>query len=237
VAIDEHYCVEWMPKRLADDFVAKRHYSGSAVWASHTHLAVRDSAGGVCGVMQFGPSMNPKATSKVIAGLEPRALVELNRMVFLDGHDRNLPSWAISKAVAMIRKDRPHVQVVQSFADERCKKLGAVYQASNFIFIGSHVTEFYFLDGEWFHRSLLGRAAKDNRGWGCGPKAARLAAGRERAERYEFEQYRYVLPLTRWARKMLAPRAMPYPKNPQRTVCFPTAVATAVNTQTQLELF
>lgn len=237
----ERFILEAMPKTEADAFIAARHYSGSAVWASHTHLAVYDSAGKLWGVMQFGPAMNPKATAKVIQGLEPRALVELNRMVFLDGHAPNLPSWAIAQALRWIRQKRPYVQVVQSFADQRCNKLGAVYQAANFIFLGSHRTAFYYLDGEWFHKSLLGRAAKDNRGWGSGPKAARLAAGRDRAQRYEFDQYRYVFPLTAWARRRLAPRAMPYPKAsptdcplPLPPIAKPTTEQTATRQMTML---
>ena len=206
------YVIEPVGKKQADRWIAERHYSGSAVWASHTHLVIRDGDGSTVGMMQFGPSMNPRATSKVIEGLEPRALVELNRMVFVDGHERNLVSWSISRAMRYIRETRPYVQVVQSFADQRCHRLGAVYQAANFLYLGSHRTAFYFLDGEWFHKSLLGRAKKDNRGWGSGPKAARLAAGRDRAEKYEFDQFRYVYPLTVWARKRLMPRAMQYPK-------------------------
>jgi hypothetical protein len=231
------FALERLPKRMADDFVSEMHYSGSAVWASHTHIGVRDADGKLWGVLQFGPSMNPKATAKVIEGLPPRELVELNRMVFVDGHPANLPSWAIAKSAALIRSERPYVQVIQSFADQRCKKLGAVYQASNFIYLGSHSTEFYFLDGEWFHRSLLGRAAKDNRGWGSGPKAARLAAGRDRAQRFEFDQFRYVLPLTKWARRRLLPRAMPYPKGSSVAVEFPTANKPPKRKNAQLGLF
>ena len=206
------YALSPVTKRFADRWIAERHYSGSAVWASHTHLALVDAMSFVWGVLQFGPSMNPRATAKVIDGLEPCGLVELNRMAFIDGHEKNVISWAISQAMKYLRTERPKVQVVQSFADQRCGKLGAVYQAANFIYLGSHLTAFYFLDGEWFHKSLLGRAAKDNRGWGSGPKAARLAAGRDRATKHEFRQFRYAFPLTPWARRQLLPRSMPYPK-------------------------
>jgi len=206
------YRVATVAKRFADRWIAERHYSGSAVWASHTHLALVDSCSFVWGVMQFGPSMNPRATSKVIDGMPPSGLAELNRMAFVDGHEKNVVSWAIARAMRMLKRGRPQLQVVQSFADQRCGKLGAVYQASNFIYLGSHVTAFYFLDGEWFHKSLLGRASKDNRGWGSGPKAARLAAGRDRATKYEFRQFRYAYPLTPWARRKLRGREMPYPK-------------------------
>lgn len=218
------YALQPVRKQFADRWIAERHYSGSAVWASHTHLAVVDSFQFVWGVMQFGPAMNPKATAKVIDGLSPSGLVELNRMAFVDGHDKNVVSWAISQATRHVRTERPGVQVVQSFADQRCGKLGAVYQAANFIYLGSHTTAFYFLDGEWFHKSLLGRAAKDNRGWGSGPKAARLAAGRDRATRHEFRQFRYAFPLTPWARRRLTPRALPYPKvSDFEPVTFPAA--------------
>lgn len=233
------YVVEPIGKKQADRWISERHYSGSAVWASHTHLVVRDGSGSTVGMMQFGPSMNPRATSKVIEGLEPRALVELNRMVFVDGHERNLISWSISKAMRYIREKRPYVQVVQSFADQRCHRLGAVYQAANFLYLGSHCTAFYFLDGEWFHKSLLGRAQKDNRGWGSGPKAARLAAGRDRAQKFEFEQYRYVYPLTAWARKRLLPRAIAYPKASESTHApyFPTAKRPVIQQPEQMTLF
>jgi hypothetical protein len=233
------FFVEILPKKSADRFIAERHYSGSAVWASHTHLGVFDGTGFLWGVLQFGPSMNPKATSKVIEGMPPSGLVELNRMVFIDGHKPNLVSWAIAKTLRHIRHHRPHVQVVQSFADQRCSKLGAVYQAANFLYIGSHRTAFYYLDGEWFHKSLLGRAAKDNRGWGSGPKAARLAAGRHRAEKHEFDQYRYVFPLTAWARKKLLPKALPYPKACEAApVTFPRAYRPATaDGDHQMQLF
>jgi hypothetical protein len=229
------YALSPVTKRFADRWISERHYSGSAVWASHTHLALVDSLSFVWGVLQFGPSMNPRATAKVIEGLEPCGLVELNRMAFIDGHERNVVSWAIAQAMRHIKSDRPMVQVIQSFADQRCGKLGAVYQAANFIYLGSHVTAFYFLDGEWFHKSLLGRAAKDNRGWGSGPKAARLAAGRDRATKHEFRQFRYAFPLTPWARRRLAPRAMPYPKAADfAPVSFPI---TAKREEPELPLF
>lgn len=206
------YSVEPVGKKFADEWIRRRHYSGSAVWSSHTHLVVVDSFGFEWGVLQFGPAMNPKATRKVIHGLEPRGLVELNRMAFVDGHDKNLVSWAIRQAMRHVRRCRPEAQVVQSFADQRCRLMGVVYQAANFIYLGSHETAFYFLDGEWFHKSLVGRAEKDKRGWGRGPKAERLANGFSRATKHTFRQFRYAFPLTAWARRQLRGRSMPYPK-------------------------
>jgi hypothetical protein len=111
-----------------------------------------------------------------------------------------------------IKATRPDVEWVQSFADSRCGKLGLVYQAASFLYIGSHTTTFYLLDGEWFHKSLVGRAPVDSRGWGRGPKADRLAAGIDRAVPHEFEQYRYIRPLRKSVARRLVKPQQPYPK-------------------------
>jgi len=235
--INERFDVRRVGKKWADAYISQRHYSGSAVWSSHSHFSVEDETGKVWGVLQFGPSMNPKATAKVMEGLEPRGLVELNRMVFEESHPANLVSWAISRAIRLVCQAKPYVEVFQSFADERCGKMGGVYQAANFLFLGSHRTEFYFLDGEWFHRSLLGRGVVDCRGWGSGPKAERLRNGRERAERHEFTQYRYVLPVSKRARESLTARALPYPKPGVVTVSPARSLAVSRPTGPQGVLF
>ena len=69
---------------------------------------------------------------------------------------------AISYAVKYIRRASPSVAWIQSFADERCGRLGVVYQASNFLFLGTHVSPFYFLDGDYYHKILMTARRKSN---------------------------------------------------------------------------
>ena len=181
------------------------------MWSSHSHYGVFLGEE-LVGVLQFGPMMNPRASARILPYLTPRQVVELNRMAFRAPHHPNLVTWSLARALAMLRKKRPDLRVVQSFADSRCKKFGAVYQAANFVYLGSHESLFYFLDGEWFHKSLWGRAPVDKRGWGSGPKAARLRAGRDRAEKHVFTQFRYALPLDKQTRADLRALSKPYPK-------------------------
>lgn len=58
--------------------------------------------------------------------------MELNRMWLSGAAPRNSESRAISYSIKYIRQACPSVAWIQSFADERCKSLGVVYQAVNF---------------------------------------------------------------------------------------------------------
>ena len=206
--------VALIPKVQADAIIAANHYSRSAVWSSSVHLGVYADEQ-IIGALQFGPAMNPASGANIVRGTEPDQWLELNRMWLADTRPDNTASRAIRYALTLIRRRRPRLSWVQSFADERCGKLGAVYQAAGFVYCGSHVSEFLQADGEWFHKSLIGRAAVDKRGWGSGPKAARLAAKIDQVTRHEFRQYRYIRPLVKWAWDGLLLPIMPFPKPDQ----------------------
>ncbi len=200
-------------KQVADALVKELHYSGSSVWAVKLHLGVwwEDN---LIGALQFGPPMNPRSNTfnKYVPGSLPEHWMELSRMVFTKKRPEYAGSKALSMAMRIVKTEFPNVAVIQSFADSRCHLKGAVYQAANFVYVGSHTSGFYRLDGEWFHKSLWNRAPVDKRGWGSGPKAARLRAGRDRAVLCTFEQYRYLYFLKKWARHRLAVAPLAYPK-------------------------
>ena len=112
----------------------------------------------------------------------------------------------------MICHMRPKVEWVQSFADERCQKLGGVYQAASFLYCGTHVGRFIDIDGEVFHQSMMARPLIDKRGWRCGPKVRWVLANCERATPVEFKQFRYIKTLSRRARRQLLIQVLPDPK-------------------------
>ena len=203
--------VEMIDKERADEIIRRNHYSGSAVWSSSFHFGVFQSDA-LIGVLQFGPAMNPASGAKIVAGTKTDQWLELNRMWLSDDKPDNAASQAIAFAVRVVRRRRPTVAWIQSFADERCGKLGAVYQAAGFLYCGSHLSTFYRAGGEWFHKSLLGRAAVDSRGWGSGPKAARFRELRDEAEAFTYRQFRYIKILRPWARRALLLPILPYPK-------------------------
>ena len=211
-AEDGELTIVELPKRVADDFVSANHYSGSACWASYAHFGVY-RGGELIGAVQYGHPMNPRATGAISPAARFGEVAELNRMAFSHGRPDNSATRVLSATIRWLRHKRPEVRWVQSFADERCGKYGVVYQAASFLYLGSRESTFWELDGEWFHNSMFGRPLRDKRGWGTGPKIARLRGREAEAKPHTFRQFRYVRCLTTSARRDLALDPLPYPKH------------------------
>ncbi len=200
------FFVAWIPRRQADEMIIANHYSGRVVRNAYVHLGVF-LAGRLVGALQFGHAINPKAMAGIVAGTTTGTYLELNRMWLDDVAPRNSESRAIAYAVRYIRRVCPRVRWIQTFADERLGRWGVVYQASNFLFVGSHLCHFYELDGQTFHPMLL--TAHGPQG---GPRGQYLRANLHRATRHTYRQFRYVLPLHPAARRGLLLKPRPYPK-------------------------
>jgi len=181
------------------------HYSHRVVNNSYLHLGVYLD-GALEGVLQFGYALCPARAGKVVADTVQGEYLELNRMWLSDVAPRNSESRAISYAVKYIRRACPSVAWIQSFADERCGGLGVVYQAANFLYLGSHRTTFYMLDGETYHDMLLTAHRKG------GQRGAYLRANLHRAEKRTLRQFRYIFFLKRAWMKRLRMSVQPYPK-------------------------
>lgn len=211
--------VEWadglrvseIQKAQADEIIREGHYSHSVVWSSSKHFGVF-VRGRLIGALQYGPAMNPRSGDKIVAGTTVDTFLELNRMWLALVKPPNTASRAISGSLRLLRKWTPALEWVQSFADERCGKLGAVYQACSFLYLGSHEATFYEIEGQWFHKSILNRPEYDKRGWWRGPKATWFNANKDRATQYSFRQFRYVRLLRPSLRSKLLLPVMPYPK-------------------------
>jgi hypothetical protein len=133
--------------------------------------------------------------------------LELNRMWLDDAAPRNSESRALAASIRFIRRARPAVKWIQSFADERCGLFGTVYQAAGFTYHGEHKGIFWELDGDFYHNSLATNAKSAK-----GPRAAHLRANIDRATRHQLRQFRYLRFLqTRFARGCRYP-PKPFPK-------------------------
>ncbi len=204
-------CARLIPKEEAEAIICAGHYSRTVVWSSSLHFGVYAS-GVLIGAMQFGPAMNPASGSRIVASATPESWLELNRLWLADDKPANVGSRAISCALKVIRHQRPLTQWIQTFADERCGKNGGLYQACSFLYCGCHVSEFFEIDGTWIHKSMMDRPSVDKRGWRSGPKVAWAKQNRDRAERHEFRQFRYIKFLDARARRRLLLPVLPYPK-------------------------
>lgn len=192
-------------REQANAIVRRRHYSGTVVANSYVHLGVF-IGGELLGVLQLGYAMNPASGGAIVEGTPNDGYLELNRMWLDDFAATNSESRAVSYALRYVRRAWPKVRWVQSFADERCGLNGVVYQACNFLFVGSHTSTFWELDGAFFHNI----AATAKRGKG-GAKGRHLQANLTRAIRHDLRQFRYIFFMAPRFRRGLRLTPQPYP--------------------------
>jgi hypothetical protein len=200
------FAIALLDPQIANGIIIANHYSGRVYQASTLHLGVW-IAGKLVGVLQYGYAMNPASAGSVVTGTLMSEYLELNRMWLSDAAPRNSESKALAYSIRFIRRVRPAVKWIQSFADERCGLFGTVYQAAGFTFHGEHRGIFWELDGEFYHNSLATNAKSAN-----GPRAAFLRANIDRATRHQLRQFRYLRFLKpRFAKGCRHP-ARPFPK-------------------------
>lgn len=202
---DDSFCVREINRDLANAIIKKNHYSGKFYSATYIHLGVFID-GEQCGVLQFGYAMNPASAGSVVAGTEMDQYLELNRMWLNDFAPHCSESRALSCAFKFIRRKYPKIKWVQSFADERCGKFGAVYQASGFRYFGEHTAVFWELDGVVYHNSLMTRDPNLSK------SAARLQDGKDRAASSELRQFRYIYFMAPRFAKGVKLKEQPFPK-------------------------
>jgi hypothetical protein len=200
------FCVKEMDRGLANAIIQKNHYSRKFYAASYIHFGVF-MGGEFVGVLQFGYAMNPASQSSVVVDTAIDEYLELNRMWLDDCAPRNSESRALSYALKVIRASYPKIKWVQSFADERCKLGGVVYQACNFKYYGEHIATFWELDGEIFHNSIMTDSRKLRT-----PKGAKLTSNADKAIPHKLRQFRYLYFMKPRFQKGVLLKEKPFPK-------------------------
>lgn len=202
---DDEFHVKEIGRDFANSVIVANHYSGKFYSATYIHLGVFID-GQFMGVLQFGYAMNPASAGSVVEGTELDEYLELNRMWLDDIAPHCSESRALSCAFKFIKRRYPKVKWCQSFADERCGKFGAVYQAAGFRYFGEHTATFWELDGVVYHNSLMTRDPKLSK------SAAVLQAGKDRARPSELRQFRYIYFMAPRFAKGVKLKERPFPK-------------------------
>jgi hypothetical protein len=165
----------------------------------------RDRLAGVCAFA----TPSSEAVCASVFGVEfKRSVTELHRLVLLDEVRHNAESFFISRAMKLLKQDRPYYSAVLSFADSTQGHRGTIYQATNALYCGMTGRSRFFYDetGRLRHPRQNGvnitlQMAKE-RGW----------TGVMREAKY---RYLFILPTNKrdrkaWlARLLLTP--LPYP--------------------------
>ena len=82
--------------------------------------------------------------------------MELNRFCMADSEGKNSESQAISLGIQWIKKNRPDIRLLVSYAGRKEGNYGYIYQATNWEYLGYFISEgFWYVDGEERHLATL----------------------------------------------------------------------------------
>lgn len=150
--------VKEVPLELAKKLTVENHYSHK--WATPfgiINYGIFQEGNNEClGVAVFGHLMNPNSYKSICDNITRDQIIELNRLWVSDVLGHNTETVFLSLCFKLIRKDYPHIKLVQSFADGRLG-CGTIYKASNFGYYGKLETLFFedISNGEVTHKTLF----------------------------------------------------------------------------------
>jgi hypothetical protein len=182
---EPNFYIKKIDRSIAYDIIIRNHYAKKGDSLPHNKLNfglfINEK---LVGCLQFGLAMNARSCSSIVKGTEMDEYFELNRMWIDDTAPRNTESRALSYCIKTIKKIAPKVNWIQSFADERCGKLGIVYQAANFQYFGFHTSIFWEIEGETYHNSRVTN----------GKRAIKyvLQSKMKDAKKFKLRQFRYI---------------------------------------------
>lgn len=203
------FYVKEIDRNKAIDIIVKNHYSKKVFNNSYIHLGCFIN-NELLGVMQFGHLLNNLSVGSLVEDTNAGEALELNRMWFDDKAERNSESKALSYCIKYIRSKFKKTKWIQSFADQRCGCFGIVYQAANFSYYGEHISDFYEIDGEFYHQIMLtnnGKSASKSN------KAKKLKATKDEAIKHSLRQFRYIYFMNNKVKTKCKLKEQPYPKH------------------------
>jgi hypothetical protein len=222
------YIKEIENKNTAIDFVQSYHYSKILPRITKNYLGIYGDENVLKGVVTLGWGTQPKQSLykmfyKHTNVLDTKDYIEIGKMCFLPEYNgtKNFGSYSMKLVSDWVKENLKHVGFLYTLADGIMGKCGFVYQASNFIYLGSFKTSVYMFrkTGEKLHPRSAKEILKENAIYDGVVKRFWLT--------HEFCEYkgidkinglmfRYMHPLTKDAKKIILDypeyKNIPYPK-------------------------
>lgn len=140
-------------------------------------------------------------------GLKSTEGCELVRIALRE--HKHFVSEIMMQAVKKLHEYNPGLRLIVSFADPEQGHVGAIYQATNWIFTGrSMASEEYIVNGERLH----GRTLRHGKPRSMTTKEYAKILDKNFQVIKGSSKYRYLMPLDKKMRKLILPLAKPYPK-------------------------
>ena len=138
--------VREISKNVARDFIETHHYThkfSSTIYAlgvfyveDTEHMFFAGANEKLIGCMTYGHPVSNRTVDSITDGLELDEVLELTRLVCLDGYGKNLESFVIAQSFDWMKKNDPKVKVLVSYADPEQAHTGGIYRATNWLYQG-----------------------------------------------------------------------------------------------------
>lgn len=198
-----------LPNNVASGFICRNHYTGTC--PSNIMLALGffyEKILTTCIVYAIPPGRD--TAQSIWEGGNTDECWELVRLFSHDQCIKNTESYCISQSFKYIKQYFPQIKVLVSYADAKHNHCGFVYQASNWMYIGTggDSQEFY-IKGKRLHT----RTAVARYGTASVPKLkSKLGDNFERIELPQKHKYVYILRNKKEIMKKAKFEVQPYPK-------------------------
>lgn len=113
------------------EFILTKHYAQRM--PSITYAFGLFKGGEKVGVLTIGKPASHSLCIGICGAKYSNKVYELNRLITLDGLERNSLSWFVSKCLKDLKQDD---LIIVSYADSGMNHNGYIYQATNFIYTG-----------------------------------------------------------------------------------------------------
>lgn len=154
-----NYVVKEVSKQVALELVQKYHYSNTLPKLNKHFVGffIKDE---LVGVVTLGWGTRPLHTiQKLFPSLATKDYFEIGRMCMTEAMPKNSESQMISSLCKWIKQHCPQIKILFTWADGMLGKVGYVYQACNFHYVGFFMTDMYMMNGQKIHvrqtRALL----------------------------------------------------------------------------------
>lgn len=145
------YKVKEIDKEAAFSLLKTYHYSNTLP-RINKHFVGFYLGEKLVGVVTLGWGTRPLHTiRKIFPSLTSEDYYEIGRMCMTDDMPKNSESQMLSQLVIFIKANYPQIKMLFTWADGILGKVGYVYQASNFYYLGYIWTDIYMKDGIKIH--------------------------------------------------------------------------------------
>ena len=192
--------VDWATHKAAKYACENWHYSKCLPSTMQKRVAIgawEDDK--FIGVVVFGHGANPNIGKPY--GLTINECVELTRIALKSGHKSQV-SRIVKFALKLLSNSQSGIKLIVSYADQGQGHHGGVYQAGNWIYVGSMagVPSLKYKGRVWHAKALRTSYPKLKH---SDPSVEKIPSG---------DKHKYLMPLDQGTRLHILPLAKPYPK-------------------------